>query len=256
MRIAILFFLFWACGLQADLPTYFFKREKHLEKEASTSGDHCLETFLEKGGSFHSLPADEPSFTILAGDAVYPICSGGWNRSQTLYALLEPYQGDIVLFPPHGARFGWDPLNGQIFRFRNLAGEARKDEFFLTFKRERIQRLGFELDEIWKPIESDPTPDGLAAITRYYDEHLYGPESALNGKKGSRRVYIAFTANTHVILNRLNQTNDSLENVHVVSINMEDLASNPPEDLQTYPLSQKSYAHLFELLQNLVKVSQ
>lgn len=238
----------------ASDPTYYFKVEKHLEKHAGSRGQECLREFLARGGAFHSYPYDIPSFTIEEGDAVYPICSGGWCRSQTLHALLKPYSEYIVLFPPHAARLGWDPYNGQINRYRNYEGEKKHDEFALCFKREKELRMGFEKDAEWKAIESAPTKEGLATIRAYYNEHFFGPGSAFKGKQGRRRVYITFAANAHVILYRLLETNQSLEGVHIVALDLEDLVSHPLKEWNTTPRSIKAYQAFYESLRKILEV--
>lgn len=48
-------------------------------------------------------------------------------------AILEPIRNQIVLFPPHAARVGWDPYNGQINRYKNYAQEVVPDEFNAYF---------------------------------------------------------------------------------------------------------------------------
>lgn len=242
--------------VSAPLPaTSFLKPEPALEKNENTKVTACLETFLAKGGTLHHIPVDEPSFSIQPGDAIYPVCSGGWRRSQTLFALLEPYKDQIVLFPPHAARYGWDPYNGQINRYINEQREETElDEFALYFHKDKAVRVGFENEMAWKAIELNPTPETLAEISRYYDEHFYGPQSSWEGKQGQRRVYVAFSVNAHVVLHRLVQANESLENVHLVACDLEDLITHPPAHLHTHKNSQVAYAHFISLLQELFKM--
>lgn len=236
-------------------PTYYFKVENHLEKHAGKRGRECLREFLLRGGSFHSYPHDVSSFTLEEGDAVYPICSGGWCRSQTLHALLKPYDETIVLFPPHAARLGWDPYNGQINRYRNYEGEKKHDEFALLFDREKELRIGFENDAEWKTIEHSPTKEGLALIRAYYNKHLFGPESSFQGRQGKRRVYITFASNAHVVLFRLLETNTSLENVHIVALDIVDLVSHPLKEWKTAPRSKKAYQAFYKSLQKIIEVN-
>lgn len=251
---SLLLFLVAVSSSWAVDPTYYFKVENQLEKYPGSRGQECLKAFLERGGSFHSYPADVSEFTILKGDAVYPICSGGWCRSQTLHAHLLSYGEWIVLFPPHAARLGWDPYNGQINRYRNYEGEKRHDEFSLYFQREKALRIGFENGAAWKEIESLPTKQGLSSIRQYYNQHLFGPESSFEGRKGSRRVYITFNSNAHVVLYRLLQTNESLENVHIVALDMDDLVSHPLKEWNTTPRSAKAYRAFHEMLTHIIKV--
>ncbi|CRX38281.1 hypothetical protein [Estrella lausannensis] len=238
----------------ASEPTYYFKVEKHLEKHDRSRGQRCLREFLARGGSFHSYPFDISSFTIKEGDAVYPICSGGWCRSQTLHALLKPHSDSLVLFPPHAARLGWDPYNGQINRYRNYEGEKKHDEYALCFKREKELRMGFENDADWKAVEAAPTKEGLASIRAYYNEHYFGPGSSFKGKKGKRRVYITFASNAHVVLFRLLETNHSLKDVHIVALDLEDLVSSPLKEWNTTPRSKKAYQAFYDSLSKIIKV--
>src|SRR5690349_18231002 len=94
-----------------------------LEANPNTSRKRCVEQFISKEGFIHyiqDLKSFPDKIQLNQGDAVYPVCSGGFCRSQTLWALLKPLADQIVLFPPHAARVGWDPYNGQLNRYKNM----------------------------------------------------------------------------------------------------------------------------------------
>ncbi len=101
-----------------------------------------------------------PKIRLNLNDAVYPVCTGGFCRSKALWAILEPICNQIVLFPPHAARVGWDPYNGQINRYKNYAQEVVPDEFNAYFGMEKAERFGFENISEWKIIEQSPTNEG------------------------------------------------------------------------------------------------
>lgn len=227
----------------------YFKGEEDLEKKPLSSAKQSLQTFLQKGGTLHVIShlSESPgSIRLQKGDAVYPICSGGWCRSQTLWAILHPFSDRIVLFPPHAARSGWDPYNGQVNRYKNYTAEAKPDAFYAYFGIEKPMRFGFEHAAQWEPMERSPTEDGLQAITQFYDEHYFGPNSSWQGKQGDRRIYIAFSYNAQVVFHRLNQANKSLENVTVIAINAEDLITHSPAHIT--PRSIEAYGYFYNLL--------
>ncbi len=236
-----------------------FKTEEEMEKNPHTTAQQCLQTFIQKGGILQSIPhlseTNEPVIRLQIGDAVYPICTGGWCRSQTLWTVLKPFSDKIVLFPPHAARVGWDPYNGRINRYRNYDNEALYDEFYLCFGIDRAPRFGFENTAHWSAVELVPTREGIKAIEEFYDRHYFGPESSWQDKKGKRRIYITFSKNAHVILHRLNQTNDNLYNVTVVAIDSEDIITSPPPFLYTLPRSVKAYDYFATLLTQVLDLS-
>ena len=226
-----------------------FPIDAELQSCEGASAEACLEVFLAKGGSFQSV-MEGASFTLLPGDAVYPVCSGGFCRSQTLWALLLPYAHQIILFPPHAARHGWDPYNRKINRYRNQSMESGPDEFILAFGIDKAVRFGFDQATPWE------TANNLSDMTAYYDTHYYGPESHWQGSQGQRRVYIAFANNTHVVLRRLVQTNDCLDGVIVIGIDYEDLISYPPASLNTHRRSQLAYEYFANKLTPLLNLSE
>src|ERR1700722_3198157 len=85
--------------------------EKDLENQADSSVSTVLAEFRAKGGTFIRLDGDAPPYHLAAGDAVFPACSGGNNRSQTLWGVLLPYADQITLMQPHATRYGFDPYN-------------------------------------------------------------------------------------------------------------------------------------------------
>lgn len=227
-----------------------FKIDDDLERNPTTFAQKCLQNFLLKGGIIKYVPnlaSSEHKISINLGDAVYPVCSGGWCRSQALWAILKPFSDQIILFPPHAARLGWDPYNGQINRYKNYAQEIVKDEFESFFGIEKALRFGFENDFEWKSIEKSPTNEGLKKISQFYNQY-FCPESSWQGKQGKKRVYIAFSSNVHVILYRLNQNNESLKEVTLVAIDSEDLITYPPASINTTSRSFQAYGYFVNLL--------
>jgi hypothetical protein len=236
-----------------------FKVDEDLEHNSTYTLHKCLEDFVLKGGNLISIPnlSDEakPQVHLNSGDAVYPICSGGFCRSQALWAILHPFSDQITLFPPHAARHGWDPYNGQINRFRNRAQEDVPDDFSIYFGKEKAERFGFENSPEWGYVEQSPTREGLAAISQYYDRNYFGPGSSWEARRRKKRFYVAFSSNAHIVIYRLNQTNNSLKDVTVVSINSEDLITYPPPFLETTSRSTQAYQHFTELLKKIVNLS-
>lgn len=245
------------------LETIPFKIDEDLEKNPITSAKKCLQNFFQKGGILRRISnlssVTEPSIQLNLEDAIYPVCSGGWCRSQVLWAILQPYSDRITLFPPHAARVGWDPYNGQINRYRNYAQEIVPDEFSSYFGIEKALRFGFEHTSAWKSIEESPTDKDLKTISQFYDQHYFGPNSSWQGRQGKRRIYITFSNNAHVVLYRLNQSNDSLQGVTVVAIDSEDLITYPPAFLNTTSRSIKAYEYFSSIVNqifDLTKLSQ
>jgi HAD superfamily hydrolase (TIGR01509 family) len=231
----------------------FFNTDEDLESDPQTKAEKCLQEFFHKGGNLHciaNLTTVTQPFQIREEDAIYPICAGGFCRSQTLWAILQPFSEQIVLFPPHAARCGWDPYNGQINRYKNYAREEWPDEFSLYFGIQKAVRFGFENIPSWKWIEQSPSDEGLKTITEFYNSNYFGPQSAWQGKTGKRRIYVTFSKNTHVVLLRLIQANESLKNVTVVAIDAEDIVTFPPEFLNTTSRSVKAYEHFAQSLKN------
>ena len=246
--------------LSKSLETMPFKVDEGLEKDPATAAKKCLQDFFHKGGVLQSISnlslVSQPNVHLHMGDAIYPVCSGGWCRSQVLWAILQPYSDQIILFPPHAARVGWDPYNGQINRYRNYAQEIVPDEFSSYFGIEKALRFGFEHASSWKLIEESPTDEGIKTISQFYDQHYFGPSSSWQGKQEKKRIYITFSNNTHVALHRLNQSNESLKGVIIIAINSEDIITFPPDFLNTTPRSTKAYEHFSKLLTGLFDFSE
>lgn len=237
-----------------------FKKDEYLERDPNSSAQKCLEEFCKKGGSFQCISnlieRTAPKVRLNLGDAIYPICSRGFCRSQALWTILKPFSDQIILFPPHAARVGWDPYNGQINRFRNYAQENVPDEFNTYFGIEKAQRFGFENNSEWEFIEHSPTSEGLNKISDFYSKNFYGPNSSWVGLKGKKRVYIAFSNNVHVALYRLNQTNDNLKDVTVIAIESEDLITYPPSFLNTFSRSTTAYEYFTNLLRQILDLTE
>lgn len=183
-----------------------------LESVNEWSLANCERKFLNCGGML-VIPGQ---FKIEEGDALYPVCSGGVCRSQTLYLLLKELleKKNVRIFPPHASRRGLDPYNGEIQIHREI---VMHDEFEKAFNLQRCLQFGFDQREKW--LQSGLN---VEEIKRYYDENYFGPIPA------KRRVYIAFSSPVHVILKRLIETNEHLEGVAVVAIPLIDEISHPP----------------------------
>lgn len=272
MKFAIFFLLFFlATDLKASLQpntkatsSEFFVAEnilfpheadRDLQADESTSIDKALINFQEKGGAFIRLGMPETGKTIqiMPGDAVYPICSAGYNRSQTLWFALKPYQSKIVLFPPVGARYGFDPFNGKINWNLNISHEKGNDEFSLWAGEPKATRFGYEQFGHLRGQES-VTDDQLRQVLQYFNQHYYGPESNWKGQKGQRRIYLVFDRNTHVVLHRLAETNTTLENVVVVHFPFNDMVANPLPEWNTFKQSTIAYEKFSQLLKALIDV--
>lgn len=244
-----------AKGERVDTP---FVVQKDLQSNSETTGKKCLKNFKAKGGTFITLNPFEKKptpFVLLPGDIVYPGCSAGFCRSQTLWALLAPYRSSITLFAPHATRYGCDPFNGKV----NWRGHENlshlKDEFVAWAGYPKILRFGYDRLPRWKKMGSNPTAKDLAKITEYYDEHYYGPFSVSKELRGGRRVYITFAVNAHVLLYRLNQNHEELHDVVVVHIDLDDLISKPLSEWNTHARSEFTYKKMAKLLESVLDFS-
>ncbi len=231
--------------------------EEDLEANPGTSRELCLKEFLSKGGALHYIfdlnSVPERLIQLNREDAIYPVCSGGFCRSQALWALLQPLAHQIILFPPHAARVGWDPYNGKINRYKNMLMEDMPDAFGEYFGIDKEVRFGFENTSEWDFIDKAPTNEGLNSISEFYTTHYFGPESSWQGRRGKKRVYMTFSKNTHIVLYRLNQTNSSLKDVEIIAINSDDIITSPPIELRTTPRSFKAYEHFANLLRRYLQ---
>jgi hypothetical protein len=246
---AVLFF-----NLSAEVQ---FRIEPELEKVDETRAELILERFLSKGGRLQVIEKESDfqpgAIRIRPGDAVYPICSAGNTRSQILRALLTPFQDKIVLFAPVGARLGWDPYNGRInYTEQQKATEEGYDSFPEFFGIPKKERFAFNLTDRWEEIAKNPTAEGLAEITAYYNAHYYGPNASHEGQKGSRRVFIVFAQNAHVVMHRLTQANERLDDVHLYAIGMNDTISKPLPERNIGKRSPEAYSHFVNILAPLL----
>ncbi|MCI5052181.1 MAG: hypothetical protein MRY21_03470 [Simkaniaceae bacterium] len=223
-----------------------FKVDPILEKRLEGRPEVVLKAFLAKGGTFHRMTETSLPFELCSGDDVYPICSGGWCRSQTLLMMLQKFKSELSLHPSHAARHGYDPYDGEIHRKHNITYETFIDEYEECFGRPKFIRAGFENSDEWEPMLTHPTQEGLAKIREYYTKNYYGQITE------GRRVFLTFSANVHVVMYRLAESNESLDNVIVVGFDMEDLISHPPKEWNTYPRSQVAYRAFYDLLSQLI----
>ncbi len=186
--------------------------DERLEETGEWSLVNCESKFEEMGGKIF-IPG---RFEINEGDALYPVCSGGVCRSQTLYIMLKEIaeKGKVKLFAPHASRRGLDPYNGELQIHREV---VKNDDFEMTFQVKRCVQFGFEHRDLWAS-----SGYNIEEMKGYYDRHFFGKIQA------GRRVYIAFASPVHVILKRLVESNEDLRDVYVVAIPLADEISNPP----------------------------
>lgn len=235
--------------------------DKDLEAKPETTGKKVLEAFLAKNGTFHIIkPFDEEyegeKIKILPGDAVYAACTGGFCRSQTLWAMLLTHKQSIILFPPHATRLGFDPYNGGVNWHKNDAKEEWPDSYNDYFKHPKAVRFGYSEFAKYKHLhEGEVSKDILKEIEDFYLQNYFGSDSAWEGQKGKRRVYVAFAANAHVIMNRLNQSNADLSNVVVYYIESPDYISSPPADWGLKSRSFEAYEKYAGILEEILDVS-
>jgi hypothetical protein len=227
-------------SLEAD-PTL----ESHVESSLQTS----LNRFLSKGGTFIRQEGDKEAFPLLEGDIVYPSCSGGSNRSQTLWNLLRPYSDKIRLKQPHATQYGFDPYNGQANWLRQESSNMA-NEFQLWAGIPKSPKFGSEKFDSWLT-KTSATPEELEVLTDYFNREYYNP----NVPPGTRRIYITFGKNAHIHLYRLSQTNESLKNVFVLFYPLEDLIKNPPDEWNAAPRSIKTYVELSKLISRYLDLS-
>lgn len=232
--------------------------EVDLQSDENTAWQKVLVAFKQKGGTLIRVGSGADSFQknyqLQPGDAVYPVCSGGFCRSQTLWSLLRKYADKMVLFPPHAARLGFDPYNGQVNWHRNDIMETWYDEFEQWAQIPKANRCGFDVFASIHPLET-VSQEELKCISEYYNEHYFGPQSSWQGQKGNRRVFITFDKNTHVVLHRLIQANDNLNDVEVVHLAFADLVTHPLPEWNTFPRSVTAYENFSQLINELIDCS-
>jgi hypothetical protein len=205
------------------------------------SPNQALDQFREKGGMF--IRVEETPFALLPGDCIYPACSGGLCRSQVLWTILNEYNQQITLFPPHATRKGYDSYNQKVNWHSNDTEEFRYDEFELWAGQPKTTRFGYDVFASWYPKESASVEE-LQQIKDYYDVYYYKAPPSMQ-----RRVYLCFDRNTHAILHRLNETNHRLDHVMVVHLPLKDCITNPLPESHTFPRSAKAY----EVFSNIIK---
>lgn len=256
LRFISAFFLFVSASFAASeqdplkTPIYPHEAEGELEKLDESTLEKILAEFTSKGGTIVRLDESNKPFKLASGDYVFPACSGGNNRSQTLWSVLRPFDGKINLMQPHATRYGFDPYNG-LPNWNRTHHTQKDDEFTSWAGVSKSRKFGWDIFEEWLS-RSDVTVEELDLMLEYYNTHYYHP----NIPADTRRVYMTFAQNTHVHLHRLCQTNESLDNVVVVFIPLEDLIAKPAAEWDTYPRSVKAYTELGNILKAYLDFSQ
>lgn len=224
--------------------------EEFLQKNSDSALDQTLMEYARKGGTIIRLDGDQTPFTLLPGDVVFPSCAGANNRSQTLWAVLKTYSDSITIMKPHATRYGFDPYNNLSNWNRTIHAQPN-DEFVLWADMSKSPKFGWDLFTDW--IEQKEAPaEELKKMWDYYSNHYYSPDLP----SGTRRVYITFAQNSHIHLYRLNQTNESLEDVVVLYYPLPDLIVKPRPEWNTYPRSVESYVGLSNLIKTYLDFSQ
>lgn len=224
--------------------------DEDLEMNESSNLKNSVASFNAKGGTLKRMDGDASPFQFEAGDVVFPACSGANNRSQTLWALLRPYDGVISLQLPHATRYGFDPYNGRTNWERSFHFYDN-DEFVKWAGCPKSKKFGWDSFKDWLS-KGEASISELAMMTEYYNTHYYNPTLPV----GTRRIYIAFAKNAHVHLHRLSQTNISLENVIVLFFPIEDIIAKPVSELETPPRSIKAYQKLASILEKYLDFSR
>lgn len=247
--------LIFSLNAQETCPIHISETDnvKEIDNDLQQHKTSQLETvyaeFCKKGGTILRLDKDTPPFQILPGDIIFPSCSGGNNRSQTLWNILRPYSDRITLNPPHATCYGFDPYNGKANWNRTTS--AADDEFFLWAHTEKSTKFGWDVFKNWLT-KTEGTPEDLKMMHEYYDQYYYNP--AVSPTK--RRIYITFAQNAHIHLYRLSQANDSLTNVTVLFFPLADLLKHPLPEWNTYPKSVKTYVEFAAILSAYLDFSQ
>lgn len=223
-----------------------------LEQDPHSSSREMLTQFIEKGGTFVRLDKHCVPFPLAVGDVVFPACSGGNNRSQTLWNLLRPYSNEIALMHPHATQYGFDPYNGTINWQRGHHAQ-KNDEFMLWAGIPKATKFGWDVfEEYLSKDASEVTPEEIQTMSEYYSTKYFNPEVT----ESTRKVYLTFAKNAHIHLYRLNQVNETLENVVVVFFPLEDLIHAPKESWRTHPRSIKAYEQLAHILRSRLDFAQ
>ncbi len=188
------------------------KADSFLEKKEETSVSRVFEEFKSKGGSLYRLGDEISPFQLLPNDVIFPSCSSGKNRSQTVWKILESCDQKIQLMSPHAVRGGNDPYNGRIKKWCDPSKFKLKPDGFVEWAggSKKVSMFGEESFQQWW--EKKDEPETLGKMKEYYDKVYY--ETHFSSE--TRRVYITFQENAHVHLQRLSETNHSLDNVVVL----------------------------------------
>lgn len=231
-----------------------------LEENHISTVEKELAEFLLKGGTFQAVRPfdldrfDSKKITLYPNDAVYTACSAGFCRSQTLWALLKPYQSNLVLFPPHATRYGLDPYNGKPNWNHDLGGYG--DEFHLYFDECKSIRFGYPEFEKYSLLKDEEASQSvLDELSSFFNAHYFGEQSSWQGKKGTRRVYLVFAANAHTVMYRLNQSNQDLRNAIVYFIDSDDYITKPKPEWNVLSRSKEAYQKFAEILEPILDLS-
>ncbi len=201
--------------------------------------------FEAAGGKIFPIDEQSAPFVLRQGDEIFPICSGGWCRSQTLMCVLQDcFSGAITVHRPHAARYGWDPFDGTLYRKHNLPLEIGIDEFYRAFHRHKSLRAGFKHNDKWMSYLEDESK--WQELYDFYTAWYWGYTSDY------RLVYATFAGNCHVTLKRLLDSGKSLENVVILAFDMEDYVSHPREE-GVIPRSCKAYRNFYDVLRQLLR---
>lgn len=229
--------------------------DETLQDKELSAFKNVLSQFHEKKGTLvHIEPFSDQRILLFPNDAVYPACSAGFCRSQALWALLKTYQNNLVLFNPHATRYGFDPYNGEL-NWQKSRMDTTFDEFYEWAGIRKAVRIGFDkFFHLWD--NQNINQEQLNSIYAYYNLHYFGPSSSWEGRCGKRRIYLSFHKNTHVILHRLNQTNDNLENVWVYHLPLMDFITHPLQEWETLPRSCNAYEQFSLILKECLDFSR
>ena len=160
----IIFFLtvlFFTSSLTAQPSPLIYPGDAQEELQASpySSLENSLRLFTAKGGTLIRLDGGQAPFILLPGDAVYPSCSGGNNRSQTLWKVLCPYASKIALNAPHATQYGLDPFNGQV-DWTRVRPRDNLDEFSAWSGFSKKTKFGWDTFQAWLT-KTEATPKSL-----------------------------------------------------------------------------------------------
>lgn len=196
--------------------------------------NECLKHYLERGGTLIPIYRDVSghllgSIPVMDNDLFYPVCSGAQCRSQVAYALLKILYPMHRVMPPHASRYGLDPYDGElhtIFRVNDF------EAFEAVFRQPKCMPFGND--------EVNAEDFTVEELKTYFDEHYYGKSF-----EGKRRVFITFTTPTHVVVKRLLESNERVDDTVVVAIPLPDEITVPPEEIESGSLeAYQRFVHL------------